>query len=523
MQVYGLKKYRELLAPFLLVIFAVSLGIYFRPIMTIDETRYIGVAWEMFDKHSFILPLINGEPYDHKMPLLFWLIHLSWYIFGVNEFSFRFIPLIFALGNLFLTYKIYKSLWQEDSEGAVIALWVLAGTVLYIFYSSLLMFDIMLGFWVLLAVYGIIKASKGDNSGYYIIAIAVFLGVLTKGPVVGAYILPLFLGARWYAKVGVAFYAKFALAGIVGLLASLVWVISAINLGGDAYAKGLLLKQSVGRAVNSFAHKRPIWWYIPVVIGFSMPWFLYGKFWQKLKNIKIDNSLKFLLIWIVGAFIIFSLISGKQVHYLIPIVPAIAMLIARVFSTLNLAIYRARVIGILFLILATAFAIAPKFINKELHYLIDFKAIIISSAILLSYAIFLMFKKFKSKMALVKSLAIGSLLLMFSVHYIAHIYLRTQDLHKISQKISELQKSGYTIIHQGKYPDQFQFLGRLHKPLKVIYSKNKIVNFIQKHPKSAVVVYKKRKVKYNKSAVLSSGKLRTTNILLVPADKFKEF
>ena len=518
-----LKEYKELLAPFLLVIFAVSLGIYFRPIMTIDETRYIGVAWEMFDKHSFVLPLINGEPYDHKMPILFWLIHLSWYIFGVNEFSFRFIPLIFALGNLFLTYKIYKILWQDDREGRVIAVWILAGTVLYIFYSSLLMFDIMLGFWVLLAVYGIIKASKAESSGYYIIAVAVFLGVLTKGPVVGAYILPLFLGAKWYAKVNLSFYLKFALAGIAGLLASLVWVIPAINLGGEAYAKGLLLKQSVGRAVNSFAHKRPIWWYIPVIIGFSMPWILYSKFWQKLRDVKLDNSFRFLLIWLIGTFIIFSLISGKQVHYLIPIVPAIAMLIARVFSTLNLPQYRVRAIGLLFLILATAFAIAPKFIKQELHYLIDFKAIVIGSLILFSYALFLLFKKFNSKMSFIKSLAISSLLLMFTIHYIAHTYLKTQDLHKISQKIATLQDKGYTIIHYGKYADQFHFLGRLHKPLKVMYSRNKIDNFLQNHPKSAVVVYKKRRVKYNKSAVLSSGKLRTTNILLVPADKFSEF
>src|SRR6218665_1598985 len=40
--------------------------------LPVDETRYLAVAWEMWDRGSFLLPLLNGEPYAHKPPLLFW-------------------------------------------------------------------------------------------------------------------------------------------------------------------------------------------------------------------------------------------------------------------------------------------------------------------------------------------------------------------------------------------------------------------------------------------------------------------
>ncbi|MBI2235329.1 MAG: glycosyltransferase family 39 protein, partial [Micavibrio aeruginosavorus] len=46
-----------------------------RPLLPIDETRYVTVAWEMFLRHDPLAPLtVNGTPYHHKPPLLFWLI-----------------------------------------------------------------------------------------------------------------------------------------------------------------------------------------------------------------------------------------------------------------------------------------------------------------------------------------------------------------------------------------------------------------------------------------------------------------
>ena len=98
------------LIAFVILLLVTLIGIYFRPIIIIDETRYVSVAWEMWDKGSFLVPLINGEPYHHKPPLLFWLFHLDWLIFGVNDFSIRLIPMLFGLGTLAVIYKLYLAL-----------------------------------------------------------------------------------------------------------------------------------------------------------------------------------------------------------------------------------------------------------------------------------------------------------------------------------------------------------------------------------------------------------------------------
>ncbi|MCK4939669.1 MAG: hypothetical protein KAR80_05190, partial [Rhodospirillaceae bacterium] len=55
-------------------------AIIMRPVLPIDETRYLSVAWEMHTSGSYLVPHLNGELYSHKPPLLFWLINAGWAI-----------------------------------------------------------------------------------------------------------------------------------------------------------------------------------------------------------------------------------------------------------------------------------------------------------------------------------------------------------------------------------------------------------------------------------------------------------
>ena len=71
-------------------------AILFRPALPIDETRYLTVAWEMHLRGDFFGPLtLNFEPYHQKPPLLFWLINLSWAIFGASRWAAE-IPVLVA-------------------------------------------------------------------------------------------------------------------------------------------------------------------------------------------------------------------------------------------------------------------------------------------------------------------------------------------------------------------------------------------------------------------------------------------
>jgi len=80
-----------------------ALGLWARPLLPVDETRYLAVAWEMFRGGDYLVPHLNGIEYHHKPPLLFWVITLGWHVIGVSEVWGRLVAPLFSLGSLLLT------------------------------------------------------------------------------------------------------------------------------------------------------------------------------------------------------------------------------------------------------------------------------------------------------------------------------------------------------------------------------------------------------------------------------------
>ncbi len=121
------------------------ISLLIRPIMPIDETRYLAVAWEMWSRQDFWVPYLNGEPYSHKPPLFFWLMHLGWAVFGVNDWTPRLIPPLFSLFSLRLVGRFSRLLWP-DLQLKTVVQWMLAGFYFWLISSSLTMFDLILSF-----------------------------------------------------------------------------------------------------------------------------------------------------------------------------------------------------------------------------------------------------------------------------------------------------------------------------------------------------------------------------------------
>ncbi len=105
-----------LVGPSLLLLLLTSVAILSRPLTPIDETRYLAVAWEMWEKNEYLVMHKNGAPYSDKPPLLFWLYNLGWVLTGVNEWWPRLVSPLFSFGSLWLTLKISRRLWPEDRE-----------------------------------------------------------------------------------------------------------------------------------------------------------------------------------------------------------------------------------------------------------------------------------------------------------------------------------------------------------------------------------------------------------------------
>jgi 4-amino-4-deoxy-L-arabinose transferase-like glycosyltransferase len=304
------------------------LAILFPPI-PIDETRYLTAAWDMFNSGQWLVPTVNGTWYSDKSPLLFWLIAGGWKIVGVHTWVARVEALVVALGML-LTLRRLAARLGLDVRGAETAMWLLAGCCGFAVFSTAIMFDLLLSLCVLGALHALLDLDAGRwRRGTALLGVMIGLGILAKGPVMllhvvaAAVLAPLWSGTARGHKL----HWYLALLGglLIGVAILLCWLLPAAWYAGPTYWQPLLDKIA-GRIANSFAHRRPWWWYLPLVPLLLMPWLLALRAPRRAwTGVWRGHFGRFLACWWIVPFVGFCAISGKQIHYLLPLLPAWAL------------------------------------------------------------------------------------------------------------------------------------------------------------------------------------------------------
>lgn len=309
-----------------------------RPLLPIDETRYLAVAWEAHERGDLLVSHLNGDTYAHKPPLLFWLINAVWLVTGVSESGARMVAPLASVLGVILTYRTARMLVPDSTPAAATAAAMHAGCLLWLFYGPLTMFDTLLALTAEVAVQGILLVSGGRAvRGWLQTGVGAGLGVLCKGPVVLLWVLPMALAAPWWLAAKVPggwwrWYAGLAAALLLAAAIGLSWALPSAAAGGSEYAQELLFGQTAGRMVNSFAHREPLWWYLPVVPLCLLPWLLWPAVWQGFRGSRFGGvscavAVRCSLVRAGAALILLSLTSGKQTHYLVPLIPPCAILL----------------------------------------------------------------------------------------------------------------------------------------------------------------------------------------------------
>lgn len=294
-------------------------AIAFRPLLPIDETRYMTVAWEMYLCGNWFAPLtVNFQPYHHKPPMLFWLINAAWSVFGVSRWAGTLPMLLAAIVCIFLTKKLADMLFLDNRQiGQKIPL-LMVGSIPFLIYSLLIMFDIMLTAFVLWALWALISYAKSGHAKHLLwLALAMGLGVLTKGPVAWLYVIfPMLFGSLWmpHKMMPLKWYGGCLAALLLSVIPVVLWLIPVLLQSSDKFAYWLVWEQTAGRITGNFndAHVRPVWFYLPFLPALFLPWAIFPSLWQGLKNIvqhfKSNWAVRFLLCWIIPVFIAFSFI-----------------------------------------------------------------------------------------------------------------------------------------------------------------------------------------------------------------------
>jgi 4-amino-4-deoxy-L-arabinose transferase-like glycosyltransferase len=491
----------------------VLIGLSSRSYFPIDETRYVTVAWNMWLDGNYWVPHLNGEAYSHKPPLLFWLINLGWSLGGVNDWWPRLVPSLFALATIFMTQKIANRLWPQQLTISYHAALVLIASGLWVIYTTALMFDMLITFFTVLGLLGLlISYQENRKIGWLLFATAIGGGLLAKGPTILLQILPTALLAFWWGKnAQISFkkwYLPLILATLLGILIALVWAIPASIYGGKEYQHAIFWGQTADRMVNSFAHKRPFWWYAMLSPILLFPWLFWGHFWKSVISTfkqTLDSGTRFCLAWFVPVFIAFSFISGKQVHYILPLFPAFALLMAKCISSSKTTsklqilpvVIATSILGIILFYLPnylSQHSTSAKWLLTIPNWL---GVVIVLSSILL----FIVTKH--SPHQTIEHLSTFSVCIVMCVMVvILNAAGKAYDVKPLSQQLKILETNHIPIAYIGtKYPGIFNFLGRLNHSPEIIPAAN-MASWFDQHPNGHAIALFKGNTIINASQVV---------------------
>ena len=321
-------------------LFYLPLGL--RALWDSDEGRYAEIAREMLALKDWITPHLNYVVYFEKPPLMYWLTALSLRLLGPSAFAARFWCATFGLLTVWVTCQWGKN-WKNERVG-LLAGGMLATSLGFFALTQFLVLDMALTFWttlILLAGSGLLveRSTSRARRLLYLLSVAIAGGILTKGPV--AFVLPAAALAAVYFSQGrrltlprLPWHAAIALCALL----TLPWFIL-VTLQHPIFPYFFLVHEHFQRYLTDIHHRTaPFYFFIPVILVGFLPWSVFLPrvfqtwFSHRHAALKRDPEGAVLVTWVLWVFVFFSLSHSKLVGYVLPIFPALALLVAYEFD-----------------------------------------------------------------------------------------------------------------------------------------------------------------------------------------------
>ena len=310
-----------------------------------DEPRYAQIGREMFARHDWIVPTLNGKPWLEKPVLLYWGEMASYSIFGVRDWAAR-IPAAAAATALVIVILFFMRRFRKGTEldAALIA----ASSAAIIGFGRGASTDMLLTAPFCMAMLAW-WAWHETGRRLWLAAFYALLGVgaLAKGPISPA-LAVLIIGAyAWLRRQGSIFLRSLWLPGFATFFAiALPWYV-AVQTKVPQFFRVFFLQHNLERfGTNLYQHSQPFWYYIPVFFLAVLPWIVFTlpalidavrSGWSIMRTRRDEISAQetaedwlaqFLMLWTLIPIVFFSISRSKLPGYILPSIPAAAMLTA---------------------------------------------------------------------------------------------------------------------------------------------------------------------------------------------------
>lgn len=398
-----------------------SLGV--RELIHPDEGRYSEISREMVVTKDFVTPHLNGLKYFEKPPLQYWITAGLFSALGQSEFVARLWVGICGFLSLIFIWITARRLWDEES--ADYATVSAAGMFWLIALSHVVTLDMGVSFFLIATLCSFmlahqINATPKENRYWMWSAWAAMAGALLSkgliGVVIPGSVLVLYSATtrQWALWKNMQW-----LPGLFIFLAlGLPWHILVAQQNPE-WAQFYLIHEHFTRFLTTEHHRTGAWYYfVPILLGGLIPWtsLLPAAISNHWRNTSATfQPEKLLLIWIAFIFLFFSASGSKLPGYILPVFPAIALLLGPYLKRVSPEALRPHVIGLtlLWVIVALGSFLLPRYGSShtpaELHAVFARWLFIAAVVAVIFSAVALQMTKRSQKMLAVLTLSATSL------------------------------------------------------------------------------------------------------------------
>lgn len=302
--------------------------LFLRDVTPDNELKYLSIAGEAIENGNFFAFTNLGVPYADKPPLYLWIVMAVKQVLGSYSVG---ILLLFSLIPAFVTIYIMDR-WvnnsltkKERSSGK----WMLITTGLFLGSALVLRMDMLMTMFIALSLYLFYLnwSGEGTKLTHWMFPVMVFMAIFSKGAV--GILMPLvsitvFLLWNRQIKDWTKYWGWHTWSVILVLCG--LWFTGVYFDGGEEYLNNLLFNQTVNRAIDSFHHKAPLWYYTKTIWYALAPWsilFIGVIIIAAFKGFIKTPLEKFFITVSASTFVMLSMISAKIDIYMLPAYPFI--------------------------------------------------------------------------------------------------------------------------------------------------------------------------------------------------------
>ena len=292
-------------------------------LITVDEPRYADIGRAMAQSGDWITPRLWGQPWFEKPALLYWMTGAGFRLGLGPELAPRLPVALLSFG--FLVFFWWRVRIEWGTQVASFASAMLATSAGWLAYSHVAVTDLpMASFFSAAVLLSLPWLARRERSLLPAAAACLGLAALAKGLVPLALFLPVWvIGWRklrdWLRPAPVLAFS----------VCALPWYILCTLRNGREFPRVLFIEQTFGRvASKALQHGQPVWFYIPVLLLLLYPWFPLLIFPGQRPSLPLrDPRIRALVSVAVFGFVLFSVTLNKLPGYLLPLMPAMFILI----------------------------------------------------------------------------------------------------------------------------------------------------------------------------------------------------